>query len=225
MSTTSVCIARENAAKLGALFFEKVVPIGYDKVPKHLLPDGFEDWSQSSIGDIKKLTGNVKKGHVIQIDVEGTRQQVSLTDDEGIPNLDALEWLLELEILSSKERQSTLSEQMANAGISKAPLLFHLQPHADYPIHSRFRSDAIARPTVEIASVSWGRILELRRDLDAVQALYDFSEALVAGDDVPSKIGETYISTLTTHELPIVNGVAFSAEIGSLKGLVIGKAE
>jgi hypothetical protein len=172
-----VPVASRRNARLAALYWDYIVPIYCDEVPRELLPPAFGDWTPTTATDLlrrmqadtghKKLTAPVR-------DTTGSIQRVRLVTEDGEPDIDALEYVNQWSFVNRPEGQTKLRRQMFNARIERAPVLLSgtvLAPQNVAATGSEVTAILAGLPIVDVSKASWRQILEFRKDPEARRKL------------------------------------------------------
>lgn len=172
-----VPVASRRNAKLAALYWDYIVPVYCDEVPRQLLPPAFGDWTPTTATDLlRKMQAAI--GHdrltVPVPDASGTVKRVRLVKEDGEPDFDALEYVNQWAFVNRPEGQEALRRQMSNAQIEGAPVLLSgtdTTSRAVATSGSEVTAVLAGLPIVDVSKASWEQILELRSDAESRRKL------------------------------------------------------
>ena len=178
VESVAVAVASAKNTKLAALYFDHVVPIYCDDVPKILLPPSFGDWKPTTSTDllqtIQKATGELRV-QVTVPDDNGTERAVRLTDSSGAPDVKAIEYVNQWFFVNRPKLHEKLSKQMRQAMIKDAPVLLSrrfLEGTGSAKTLSDVSATLAGMPIVKVEGASWEQILEFRNDPDSKRRLH-----------------------------------------------------
>ena len=173
----AIPIASVRNAKLGALYFDQIVPILCDDVPKELSPPEFESWTSiRSTAVVDMMRGpDIRKRVTLAIPREnGQEEQYAITDDNGEIDFDRLEFANQFVFANHETLPARLSSAFKDVGLASAPLLL-TQGFADrtrkVEALPEIEATLAGLEIVDVDNVSWEEILEFRKDLKSREGL------------------------------------------------------
>lgn len=210
-----VAIARRNNAKIGAIYFDHVVPIFVDDIPNSLFPPGFENWKPSPLITVLRTAQKKYKAKRIVVTLpNGTK--ISLVDEQGIPDLNALELASELSFLNDMNQQSKLYQQMYKANIEHAPIITSGEIVTANKTTRNLSDVTITianMPLLSVEGAYWEQILELRKDTEALRRLRLYLSKNYIGlpkEQIEAGIAldiEKYKENASKHGFSLITGI------------------
>jgi hypothetical protein len=170
-------IASRKNAKLAALYWDYVVPIYCDEIPRQLIPPAFGDWRPTTATDLLRKMQKAFGGKRLTVPVPdefGTNRRIYLVDENGQPDMDALEYVNQSSFVNRPEGQRALRSQMFNAKLERSPVLlsgFLHNPQKIANTGTEVTAVLAGLPIVDVTNVSWEQIMEFRKDSESRRKL------------------------------------------------------
>tara|TARA_R110001583_G_scaffold112646_2_gene262357 strand:+ start:17110 stop:18051 length:942 start_codon:yes stop_codon:yes gene_type:complete len=174
----AICVGGSNEAKLGAMYFDYIIPIACEHTPREVFPPEAAGWSPpSSLEVVRKLQetkGNKGVGIMLSDD-SGNNVELKLTDNEGVPDYEALEYLNEhLFSFPTGRAMTWLRSEMQRVGIADVPVLLR-GLSLDQTVPTKTLSDVTltiaGMPFINVEGVAWEQITAFRADPNARREL------------------------------------------------------
>lgn len=214
-------LANERVAKLAALLFDSVIPLGAEGVPAEVLAFGMPElWNDGALLMMSRMRERLSGGRPIRITDDSGMEFVSRNDDL-LGDVDLMEKLLQRTYVSEpQEFAKRCRLALENSGLPDVALMLPFEALSlQSSGASQQPSTAVAvvadgLDVVDVSEISWEEILEARTNPGIMRGLRSLRRLFLlrgtgndpGGTDVIRSALDEYTEAARTQGLPLRRG-------------------
>jgi hypothetical protein len=241
-SNIAICLGDETSTKMGALYFDLIIPISFTSVPQRVVPIQVvtELQTQGLPSPIRKDRSKIRYSNTFEDDKPNSELMLEIFIDAGkkmyFPTYekDSREWDMHLASCFMEDEEgfrTSLNALFRKTGLQHLPVLMPADLRISESASVEDVTFEIANiPLVDVRKLEWKQILELRKDKDSIRKLRRMrlflhdnyrGESRRYVEDHILKMLDDYEQTAKRHGLELVTGV-LSAIFDSKSLLLFG---